>query len=461
MDDIENRRPAGATASRNANRSLGYGDAGRWLGLGKAEERERFADLDSSNRRQQQHQRRTTARVDEYSDVTDSSSTSSSAGRTRQRAAAARAGSVSVSASASSEDDQEDDVLSARLGLHRPTLTTTTDAHAHVQRSPFGAYGVSSNTSKSAFDGMARELRREFERIMDSGKKATPVAAIASGSSPSRMTMNYAPSSTAGGAPPSPARPQQQQQQQAAQRYSLQPVAPATLHQQHHQPSSSLPRGVQPPSTSYSQAQAKRPITIPAQRPAPARADSTPTTLRTLPPQREQQQRPISPFHINPNSSFAPSSGILPPNNTRATGRSASPAAPPVQQQHQQGQPARQVQREHTRQASLSYAQPQSLAQGRSLRHESFSGPAATGINDKRQLALADSDDPYSYSPLRVPDITGLTEGLTSPSRATSGPSSHRELPHRHSSQNHGSPGVRSRHNSRPKEGEERHVTPD
>lgn len=136
------------------NHSLGYGDAGMGLGM---DDKERFLDLHSVRK----PARTATAtaptwkrtRVDDNSDVTADGDEASSS----------------------------DDEFSVRLGLrpgHGAAVAASTPhprgnratrlqgSHAHTQ-SP-----ASNNASKSAFDGLARELRREFKRIEGSSPPA-------------------------------------------------------------------------------------------------------------------------------------------------------------------------------------------------------------------------------------------------------------------------------------------------
>ena len=343
------------------NRSVGLGNAGNGLGM---HDKQRFLDL-QHGRRHKGHTG-TAARVDEYSDATLDGSTASD---TDQR-------------STSSEEDE----LAARLGIN---------SNNRQYGQPRGQH---QNVSKSAFDGMARELRKEFERIMESGKKPSPGAAAASGISPAQQR-----------------------------RYSLQapnmPFPSSHVNNLAANPVA-LPRGVPPPSKQQ-RASPMPTRTANSYFPAPPqleRRDSTPTTVRTfgqelhVPRQQQQQNAIPSPrFAISPKSalkrpqqhhqqqqqhavsyatspfqvsSTAPTSGILPPNNTRATAKSASPVL------HQQP----------------NYLQ------------DSFSPRAEA----RPPVGRATASSPYQ---VRVPDITGLTEGLTSPSRVTSGPSSHRDLP--------------------------------
>ena len=336
----------------------------RSVGLGMAD-KQRFLDL-QQQQQQPGRKRRGAAgyagrtRVDEYSDATLDSTE----------------GEGEESTASSTEEDD----LAARLGLnHR-------QQHHHQQQHQ--------NVSKSAFDGMARELRREFERIMESGKKASPAQ--------HRGYSLQAP------AIPFPSSNNQNNN------LSVNPVG--------------LPRGVPPPSKQQQQQLRASPMTqrtaasnpyINAAASPMNRRDSTPTSVRTfgqeLHAPRQQQAIPSPRFAISPKSalkqpshqqqyqhnavsyatspfqvsSTVPASGILPPNNTRATAKSASP--------------------------NLGY-HPAYLK-------DSFSPPHATSAAIRRTASAS------PHAAVRVPDITGLTEGLTSPSRVASGPSSHRELP--------------------------------
>lgn len=324
------------------NASVGLGNYGNGLGMA---DKQRFMDLHGG-----QATARKTARVDEHSDASS-----------RETDADHR----------SSASSSEDDDLVARLGMG-------------VRQ---GRQGLHQNVSKSAFDGMARELRKEFERIMESGKKQPVQAHTAS-----------------------PAQAQQS-------RYSLQ--APSMQSNAVANPVA-LPRGVPPPSKQHQQQQQRAsPMshrTAYAAAQPMQRRDRTPTTVRTfgqelhaprqasIPSPRfaispkTALKQPLKAYQALPTVSYATSpfhapsaapavSGLLPPNDTRATTKSASPVL--VQQQQ-----------------SSSHA---------------LSPPLI-----RRTASAAGTSSPYH---VRVPDITGLTEGLTSPSRVVSGPSSHRELP--------------------------------
>ena len=329
--------------------SLGYGDAGMGMGFG-VENKNRFLDLHNFGWKQKNNgptAKRT--RVDEQSDATIESSSSD------------------AEHSMTSEDDE----FSARLGLNNHNNNKTNNMyHSNNPRrntsTPF--HNANSNVSKSAFDGMARELRKEFERIMDSGKAARTYSSDQNMPPPPMPLSSVSP---------------------AHRRYSANNI---------NTPSTLMPRGVVPKRVS--------PISYKSGNPPSDRKDTTPKAIRTFGQELPSYHQPLhqtnghapspqyipsaspkyalSPFQV---SSVAPiATGVIAPNNTRAT--NSSPAV---------------------------VRQPYS---------SSYHSPA-------RSIS--------SYAALRVPDITGLTEGLTSPSRATSGPSSHLCLP------SNGSPKSRSR----------------
>ena len=329
--------------------SLGYGDAGMGMGTG-TENKNRFTDLHNVRRQTglRKHKNNGTAvkrtRVDDFSDATFDSSTSDADYMT-------------------SSDDNE---FSARLAL-KPQNNNHQYPSQHTS-TPFP--NANSNVSKSAFDSMARELRKEFERIMDSGKAARTYT---SDQNMPRQILSTSP---------------------AQKRYSA--------NNNHTTAAPNLrPRGVTP----------KRPSPIAYKSGNPPERQDMRTFGQELPIYRQASpqvavpvrspnvassaspKHALSPFQV---SSVAQASGLLPPNNTRAT--STSPVN--LQQQKQQA---------------------------------SYPSPA-------RSIS--------SYAALRVPDITGLTEGLTSPSRATSGPSSHLHLP------SNGSPKSRSQSTIKSVEGE-------
>lgn len=350
-------RPEGVQQQQRApqptyNKSVGFGDAGMGLGM---DDRERFADLYKINNNRARDTAATTGtggrtkrtRVDEYSDVSLDTSDAEEQSNTT-----------------ASEDDEFSARLAGRNNNYQQQQRNTS--------TPFPNHN-NNNQSKSAFDGMARELRKEFERIMDSGK-----AARTYGAHSNNVNENI---------PPPPHSSSTISPSAAQRRYSLQQpplnVAPAAI--------PPLPRGVVP----------RRSPVKASERPVYERKDSTPTAMRTFgqelpiyrqasqqqartsfadanpsPKQQQQNKHSLSPFQV------LSSEGIQPPNNTRATSHQSifsQAPLPPV---------------------------------------------SSTGLIDSPDRQSI----PSSYSPLRVPDITGLTDGLSSPSRATSNPSSHRVL---------------------------------
>lgn len=337
----------GAGAGEVGNKSTGLGNYGHGLGMG---DRQRFADLHA-----QQSRRRAATRVDEHSD----------------------AGTATTGGSSSGEDD-----LVARLGMG-----------VRQGRQPH------QNVSKSAFDGMARELRREFERIMDSGKKPVPVTVTASphqARHTSQVLSN--PTVTASTALPLPrgVPPPSKQQQQSHQRAS--PARQRTAYAPH---SAQMDRRDSTPTTVRTFGQelhAPRQQQQHQQIPSPRFAVSPKTALKQPRP-AQQQAYEAPPAAYAPAVSYATSpfqvssvaaAGVLPPNNTRASAATAKSSSPLLSQQLHQ--------------------------------HDAFAPAPAPAV----RITASASSSPYH---VRVPDITGLTEGLTSPSRIASGPSSHRELP--------------------------------
>lgn len=328
-------------------RSPGYGDAGMGAGLN---DKQRFLDVRQPSRPQQQ-QRGTylSTRVDEHSDATIDSSNQSTA-----------------------SDSDDDIALRSRPDPRQhQQQSTKPNKTNNLTSTPYPGPGVSSNNiSKSAFDGMARELRKEFDRIMHAGQEparndnVSLAAPVLSNPSPPHFRSRH---------------------KSAIHRESI-PTSPSYV-QDNPTP---LPRGVQP----------RRPASANGTRTVDRDHERTPTTQRTFgqeiryprqaspaqpapnyqprvsPPKpilaqqkpSWQSYQPTSPFHA-PQITSRP--GIVPPNNTRASHSSTYRAA-----------------------------------------------------ESPSRASVASS----SYQAVRVPDITGLTDGLTSPSRAESGPSSHRNF---------------------------------
>jgi len=346
-------RPAETDENRAPNkyyRSPGYGDAGMGAGMN---DKQRFLDVRQPGKQQQQ-QRGTylSTRVDEHSDATLSSSSQSTA------------------------SDSEDDVRAPPQPRQQQQQSTLYPNKAstinNVTSTPYPGPGVSSNNiSKSAFDGMARELRKEFDRIMHAGQEPTQ----------NNNAISTAPILSN----PSPP-PFRNRRNSAIQKEKYTSTSPSYV-QENPTP---LPRGVQP----------RRPASANATRAVNREHERTPTTQRTfgqeirfprqeppaqsvqyhqprvspprsvLPHQKPawQSYEPTSLFHA-PQTAARP--GTVPPNNTRASSSSPYRAA-----------------------------------------------------ESPGRVSNASS----SYPALRVPDVTGLTEGLTSPSRAENGPSSHRNF---------------------------------
>lgn len=338
----ENRAPAGYY------RSPGYGDAGMGPGM---DDKQRFLDVRQQSKQQQRGSYLST-RVDEHSDATPDSSNQSTA------------------------SDSEDDIRARFPPRQQPSShTNKASAPNNLTSTPYPGPGVSSNNiSKSAFDGMARELRKEFDRIMHAGKEPVP----------SNNNTSQAPP-----LPSNPSPPQFRNRRNSAARQEPTFTSPSYV-QDNPAP---LPRGVLPRRPSSANATARpanrdhertpttqrtfgQEIRFPRQQESPARPPqynttrpSPPKPILAQPKPSWQTYEPTSPFHAAP-SIVRP--GTIPPNNTRASNPSPYRAA-----------------------------------------------------DSPGRVSNASSS---SYPALRVPDVTGLTEGLTSPSRVESGPSSHRNF---------------------------------
>lgn len=348
-----NKQPPGRAGEVDENqapnayyRSPGFGD----VGMGpEMNDKQRFMDVRQSNRQQQQRGKYLSTRVDENSDATLGSSSQSSA------------------------SDSEGDIgARARQQQQSTYPNKPLVAAGNLTSTPYPGPGISNNNiSKSAFDGMARELRKEFDRIMHAGQEPTHQ---------NNSNMSKAPITN-----PSP--PAFRNRRDSAIHRDSIPTSPSYV----QQAPTPLPRGVMP----------RRPSSANVTRPVNRDHERTPPTQRTfgqeirfprqnsspaLPLQDKQSRvsppkttvaqhepswqsyQPTSPFRA-PETAAAP--GTIPPNNTRASDPSLYRAA-----------------------------------------------------ESPSRLSNASS----SYPALRVPDVTGLTEGLTSPSRADSGPGSHRNF---------------------------------
>lgn len=424
--------------------SVGYGDAG--MGVGQLrEDKDRFIDLDhrkavaASSRRattrggtgggrnfQGDYREAKRTRVDEYSDAT-------------------------VESSQGEEDDDvdDDDEFSLRLGGKMPMPGGGGGAgFTNATSTPFVQPSFN-NISKSAFDGMARELRKEFERIMDVGNQPPPAPLPApSATATSSSQTHHSTASQLQHPRQKPLATNTNGQAFSTRQLASQPSPPAPLpsSNRHAAPPpgvQSLPRGVQPRRKQQGAASpaANRSSGV---QPGSPRRDTTPTSNRTfgqnLPtyhqgytsgskttgqPALDSNAYPsapsfpskvdafrtiggaqdylggLSPFQVS--AAPAAGSGLLPPNNTRAT--SASPIL-----QHQ-GPFQR---NSHVLSDAIPFARPNTAAPFPT--HRSTSAPTYL-------------DSPSSRHQLFVPDVTGLTEGLASPSKINSGPSSHRPLP--------------------------------
>lgn len=299
--------------------SLGYGDAGLGFNVNNNNaDKDRFLDLQPV--RSAQHKR---TRVDDYSDATPSGETSSS-----------------------------DEEFSLRLGMRKqpnatarpvtastPHPRTTAGNRTAAVDSTVGAVSYS-NVSKSAFDGMARELRKEFERIMDM----------------------------------SPARPQSNHTQKNT-LMAQQPVSPR------------MTAGIRPKT-------AQKTKTLPS---AKKRVTVMPAASDTSPDKRQRTFGQALPIYGQPSSAKRPTQSAQ-----------FKPAVPPSVSPFRAA--VNNVRSQHPTQASAY-----------------LSGDDMRTTRDPRSQGY-DRGDQYCNE-LQLPDVTGVTDAITSPSRVTSGPSTHRGLP--------------------------------
>ncbi|KAK9894543.1 hypothetical protein P389DRAFT_97911 [Cystobasidium minutum MCA 4210] len=342
---------AGVDENRPPNsyyRSPGYGDAGMGLGM---DDKQRFLDVQESSKQRGNYM---STRVDERSDASSDSRSNST-----------------HAFSSDSEDD-----IAARGGMQsRPTAQPNKPLTAinNITSTPYPGPGVSSNNiSKSAFDGMARELRKEFDRIMHAGQPSTEN----NNSSPSRILNN-----------PSP--PQFRSRRNSA----IQRVSDTSSPSYVQGLPTPLPRGVLP------------------KRPASAAATSAPTPAPPAPTAREHERTPTS------QRTFGQA--------IRFPRQEASAAPTPY------------VQPKSPHRSNVTYQNPshnnyQAASPFQTLPISGTIPPNNTRASNQPTYRAADSpgkvSNASSYNGVRVPDVTGLTEGLTSPSRVGSGPSSHREF---------------------------------
>lgn len=318
------------------HKSPGYGDVSMGLAAASKGDRIRFLDTQKAAAGSSPARRRDqlTTRVDEHSDAT------------------------SDSRHHSMSSDSEDDWNGRGKSPQRVQQDRSLPNHQNVTSTPYPGLGSqSNNVSKSAFDGMARELKKEFERIMQAGQPIT--------SRPHQQTIS--PAQTSG---PSMG-------QHTIKRAPLSAASPSYVSSRPNP----LPRGVPPKSLPTTQEYC-----------TDRDLERTPTTRRTYtgaPAIAATRQSPVS---SNPYEN---------------DWRKRSP------QQTQSDTP-----RIHTAKDV----------------HGALAGPVAPSnikaASQPRSPSYARShsqDNQYSaHSPVRVPDVTGITEGLISPSRVHSGPSSHR-----------------------------------
>lgn len=348
----ENRPPLGYY------RSPGYGDASMGAGMN---DKQRFLDVQPSSRQHQQQQRGGSlgTRVDEHSDATLSSSTRSM--------------------SSDSEDEVAVQARQQRKQQFSAYPNKTSATANNITSTPYPGMGsTSNNISKSAFDGMARELRKEFDRIMHAGQEPT-------------SSNNHVLTSARSNSSPPPFRTRRNS--------ALQAHAVATSPSYVQDAPTPLPRGVLPRRPSSSAAAAPRPS-------APATRDHerTPTTQRTSQRMFGQEIR------FPRQDTAAPPASYQPPRFSPPKA-SITEQKQPAWQDYQAASPFR---------ATSTTARP------------GTGPPDSTRPTSKPSFRAADSPGKHSnassYAGVRVPDVTGLTEGLTSPSRIESGPSSHKHF---------------------------------